>query len=116
GYACAPERKCPETTAGSAAPENGNEAAYLQVATGNGGGTGGSNTLTQAAVEIKQEQGPELEFNKTSATIYNKATGQYVPNVLYSGHESWLGPHHGAFEVRAKDPGIGLSLYRVGTA
>jgi DNA-binding beta-propeller fold protein YncE len=39
-------------------------------------------------------------------------TGEEVPNVLY-GSGSWLGPHHGAFEVKAKDPGLGLKYYRV---
>jgi DNA-binding beta-propeller fold protein YncE len=116
GYACAPELGCPETTAGPAPMENHNTAAYEQEATGSGEGHGGENTVTNAYVSIKQEKGPELEFNKSSATILNAATGEYVPNVLYEGHETWLGPHHGAFEVRAKDPGVGLSLYRVLTS
>jgi YD repeat-containing protein len=115
GYACEPSKNCPETTKGEAAPENSNTATYEQVSTGSGGGTGGSNTVTKAYVDISQEKSPELSFNTTSETIYNSKTGEYVPNVLY-GHGSWLGPHHGAFEVRAKDPGIGLSLYRVLTA
>ncbi len=113
GYACAPARECPNSTAGKAPMENNNTAGYMQYATGNGEGHGGENTVTSAATEILQEKGPEIEFNKSSETIYNKATGEYVPNVLYSGHETWLGPHHGAFEVRAKDPGIGLSFYAV---
>ena len=113
GDACAPELRCPETEPGAAPMENHNTAGYQQLATGSGEGHGGENTLTGAYVAIKQEKGPELEFNKSSATILNKATGEYVPNVLYSGHESWLGPHHGAFEVRAKDPGVGLSEYLV---
>jgi DNA-binding beta-propeller fold protein YncE len=113
GYACAPERKCPETVEGEAKMVNENTAGYLQYATGSGEGHGGENTVTKASVVVSQEQGPELEFNKASETIYNKATGEYVPNVLDAGHESWLGPHRGSFEVRAKDPGIGLSYYRV---
>jgi len=114
GYACAPELKCPETTAGGAAPENGNTAAYEQIATP--GGTKpypkGVNTVTKARVTISQEKGPELSFNTSSATIYNEATKEAVPNVLY-GSGTWLGPHSGAFEVKAKDPGLGISEYRV---
>ena len=116
GYACAPALSCPETTASSAPPENNNTAAYEQEAYAAGEGHSGENTVTNAYVDISQEKGPELEFNKASSTVYNKATGEYVPNVLYSGHETWLGPHSGAFEVRAKDPGVGLSLYRVLTS
>jgi DNA-binding beta-propeller fold protein YncE len=115
GYACAPELKCPETTVGTAPMENNNTAGYEQVATGSGEGHSGENTVTSASVTIEQKNGPELEFNKSSATIRNEA-GEYVPNVLYAGHETWLSPHHGAFEVRAKDPGVGLSLYRVLTS
>ncbi len=114
GFVCAPEEKCPETVeAGSA--ENHNTAAYEQESTGAGEGHSGSNTLTSASVFIKQEQSPELRFNTTSSTIYNEATKEYVPNVLY-GSGGWLGPHSGAFEVRAKDPGLGLSFYRVLTS
>lgn len=115
GYACAPALSCPETTVGSASPANNNTAGYQQVAYGSGEGHGGENTVTGAYVDISQEKGPELEFNKTSSTIYNSVTKEYIPNVLY-GSGGWLGPHSGAFEVRAKDPGLGLSLYRVLTS
>ncbi|HXB63485.1 MAG TPA: 6-bladed beta-propeller [Solirubrobacteraceae bacterium] len=114
GYACKPALSCPETIAGGAAPENNNTVGYEQESFGAGEGHWGENTLTNGYVDISQEKGPELEFNTTSSTIYNSQTKEYVPNVLY-GSGGWLGPHHGAFEVRAKDPGIGLSLYRVGT-
>jgi YD repeat-containing protein len=112
GYACAPALGCPETIAGSAAPENGNTAAYVQESTASGGLNNGTNTLTAARVEVSQEHGPTLEFNKATATIYNKDTGENVPNVLF-GTGEWLGPHHGAFEVKSKDPGLGIQLYRV---
>jgi DNA-binding beta-propeller fold protein YncE len=115
GYACAPALGCPETIAGEAAPENNNTAGYKQLAYGNGEGHSGENTITKAYVDISQEKGPELEFNKTSSTIYNESTKEYIPNVLY-GSSGWLGPHSGAFEVRAKDPGLGLSLYRLLTS
>ncbi len=113
GYACAPVLSCPETKAGGAAEENGNTAAYQSVAFGNGEGHGGENILTKASVTIEQKEGPELEFNKANESFYNETTHEWVSNVLYAGHEKWLGPHQGAFGVRAKDPGIGLSSYRV---
>ncbi len=112
GYACLPSKNCPETVVDTAPPENNNTAAYIQEAKGPGEGHGGENTVTKAYVEISQEQGPELEFNTTSSTIYNSQAKEYVPNVLY-GSGGWLGPNHGAFEVRAKDRGLGLSFYRV---
>ena len=112
GYACEPALSCPETISGGATPENNNTAGYKQLAYGNGEGHGGSNTVTNASVQISQTNGPTLEFNNTSSTIYNSLTKENVPNVLY-GSGGWLGPHHGAFEVRAKDPGLGLSLFRV---
>ena len=63
GYACAPVLNCPETKPGGAAEENNNTATYEQEAYGDGEGHGGENTLTRAYVDIKQEKGPELEFN-----------------------------------------------------
>jgi YD repeat-containing protein len=113
GYACDPARKCPETTAGPAPMENGNEVAYEQESTGTGATKNSQNTVTQAYVEISQEQSPTIEFEKSKPLIHNPETGEEVPNVLYGSGE-WLGPHHGAFEVRAKDPGLGLKFYRVG--
>jgi YD repeat-containing protein len=116
GYACAPSVGCSESTAGPAAPENGNTAGYEQLATGPGTqGVSSTNTVKKAFVDISQERGPELSFNTSAATIKNPATGEEVPNVLY-GAGSWLGPHSGAFEVKAKDPGLGLKSYRVAGA
>ncbi len=68
------------------------------------------NYLANASVTITQPHGPEVSFNTTSATLYNGK--EDVPNVLY-GSGGWLGPHNGAFEVHARDAGIGLSYYRV---
>ncbi len=110
GYACSPSVGCPESTPGPAPPENNNTAGFEQVALKEG--PNATDTATSAYVEISQEQGPELSFNKTSPTVKNGATGEEVPNVLY-GSGGWLGPHSGAFEVRAKDPGLGLKYYRV---
>ncbi|HTB50824.1 MAG TPA: hypothetical protein VK701_07590, partial [Solirubrobacteraceae bacterium] len=110
GQACAPSLNCPETTAGPAPPENGNTAGFEQIALHEGNAA--IDTVTKAYVDIRQEQGPELSFNTTNSKIKNPATGEEVPNVLY-GAGSWLGPHSGAFEVKAKDPGLGLKYYRV---
>ncbi|HEV2975127.1 MAG TPA: SMP-30/gluconolactonase/LRE family protein [Solirubrobacteraceae bacterium] len=115
GVACAPSLNCTESTAGSAPPENSNEAGYEQIATGIGTGYKSYNKVTKAYVDISQEQGPELSFNTTAPEIKNRATGEEVPNVLY-GSGAWLGPHSGAFEVNAKDPGLGLKYYRVLTS
>ena len=115
GYACAPAQGCPETITGEAAPENNNTAGYKQLAYGPGEGHGGENTVTRAYVDISQEKRPEIEFNTSSSTIYNSVTKEYVTNVLY-GSGGWLGPHSGAFEVRAKDTGLGLSVFRVDTS
>lgn len=112
GYACAPALACPETTAGSAPPANNNTAGFEQIALHEGNGA--IDTVTKAYVDITQEQGPELSFNTSAATIKNPATGEEVPNVLY-GSGGWLGPHSGAFEVKAKDSGLGLKYYRVAT-
>jgi hypothetical protein len=112
GEVCLPSLACYETIAGGAPPENGNTVGYEQVATRSGEGTGGSNTVTHANVRVSQEQPPTIEFNKSTLTLYNKATNETVPNVLYGAGE-WLGPHHGAFEVRAKDPGLGIDYYKV---
>jgi tripartite motif-containing protein 71 len=116
GYACAPSRGCPETSAGTAPPENGNSASFQQWSTGPGvKGVTSTDTVKRASVTISQEQGPELSFNTSSATIVNPVSLEEVPNVLY-GSGGWLGPHSGAFEVQAKDPGLGLEYYRVVTS
>jgi YD repeat-containing protein len=114
---CAPELKCAETVAGSAPPENNNTASYWTEAVGLAEkGKNGTDTLVpggEERVEISQEKSPEISFNTTSPTIHNESTHEYVPNVLY-GSGGWLGPHNGAYEERAKDPGTGISLFRTG--
>ncbi len=104
GTVCAPELKCSETTTAGEA-KNNNTAAYDQEATGAGNGVGGSNTLLRGSVEVSQEKGPELSFNTTSKEI----DGQ--PNAIYKEQPGWLGPNSGAFEVVAKDPGVGISEF-----
>jgi DNA-binding beta-propeller fold protein YncE len=42
---------------------------------------------------------------------------EYVQNVLYKNEnkpEDWLSEHNGAFEVKTKDPGIGISYFGIG--
>jgi DNA-binding beta-propeller fold protein YncE len=97
---------------GEAPPENHNTAAYEQETNVSGESASGINTLTRAYVDITQEKGPELKFNTTSPTLYNPETKENDTNVLYGGG-SWLGPHSGAFEVNATDPGLGIGLFRV---
>ena len=109
GVACAPWVGC-GATAGPAPPANNNTAGFEQLSLREGGAA--SVTATAASVTISQERGPELSFNTTSPTVKNGATGEEVPNVLY-GSGGWLGPNSGAFEVKAKDLGLGLKYYRV---
>jgi YD repeat-containing protein len=72
-----------------------------------GSGSGFADTLSQAYVLISQEQNPTYGVNKTTATF---AGGR--ENVLYPGSKGWIGPHaNTAFEVWAKDPGIGVSYF-----
>jgi DNA-binding beta-propeller fold protein YncE len=75
-------------------------------------------TITSADVHIFQEKYPEPGFNTTSPTIeYKGPKGETIKreNVLYPGNKAWLGPHtNTAFEVIAKDPGIGVSLVSLG--
>jgi virginiamycin B lyase len=71
--------------------------------------------LHSANVFIYQEKGPEEpKFNTTSPILYNG--NEYVQNVLYRGEgksEGWLGEHNGAFEVKTKDPGVGISYFGI---
>ncbi len=111
GSVCSPASHCPGTIPGNAPAENGNTAAYLQESTGLSNWTvNPTNKLTKAWVSITQEQGPTISFDTADPTVHNPATGEDTANVLYGGG-SWLGPHSGAFEVRANDTGLGLKTY-----
>jgi RHS repeat-associated protein len=82
-----------------------NSALFQQQSLKAGGGVGGETTLTKASVTIEQEKGAEVSFDKTSPTVDG---GQ--KNILY-GAGAWIGPNSGgAFEIHAKDPGIGISF------
>jgi DNA-binding beta-propeller fold protein YncE len=64
-------------------------------------------TILDPKVYIAQESAPEATFNESAATIDSGRT-----NALY-GSGAWLGPSTGAFEVKAHDPGIGVSWAQV---
>ncbi len=73
----------------------------------------GENTakIYSARVAIYQANGPEKPtFNTSSTELYNGEAN--TQNVLkYPG--GWLSPHNGAFEVKTKDPGIGISDFQI---
>jgi YD repeat-containing protein len=74
-----------------------------------GSGTSFADTLSEGLVYISQEHNPTYGVNKTTATF----TGGRE-NVLYPGSKGWIGPHaNTAFEVWAKDPGIGVSYFGI---
>ena len=58
-------------------------------------------------VDVVQEKGPEVSFNTSSSTI-----DEGRQNVLY-GSGGWLNESNGAFEIIAKDPGLGVSDVKV---
>jgi RHS repeat-associated protein len=105
GWVCAPEPKCREGGAHGVAT-NHNSVEYLSTSTAAGGGVGGENTLTGAGVYIAQEESPTISFDTEHETLGG------LKNVLY-GAGGWLGPHSGAFEVHTKDPGLGVSMFRL---
>jgi RHS repeat-associated protein len=75
-----------------------------------GPGNGASITALRAFVFLEQEKGPELSFDKSSPTVDGGLT-----NILYGAGKGWLGPHTGsAFEIHAKDPGLGISFFGIG--
>ncbi len=70
--------------------------------------------LDRARVWISQEEAPAVSFNTSSPTIEVKEpNGTIVTrnNVLYPGNKEWIGPFTStAFEMTAKDPGVGVSF------
>jgi YD repeat-containing protein len=80
---------------------------FQQIA--GGSGSSFADTLSQAYVLISQEQNPTYGVNKTTASF---SSGR--ENVLYPGSKGWIGPHaNTAFEVSAKDSGIGVSYFGI---
>lgn len=94
--------ECSSRERGSA----GNAARYALRATG--AGSGASAVTERAFVYIDQEKGAELSYDSTHEYVDG---GQR--NVLYGGGGAWLGPNSGAFEIHAKDPGIGISYFGI---
>ncbi|MGA8364075.1 MAG: RHS repeat-associated core domain-containing protein [Solirubrobacteraceae bacterium] len=106
-FVCEPEPSCRESGHGKGAYNN--TVTYLQESTGPGGGVSGENQLTGASVYLAQEESPTISFDTTHETLEGRQ------NVLY-GAGGWLGPHSGAFEIHATDPGLGISMLRVLTS
>jgi YD repeat-containing protein len=86
----------------------GNEARFLTFTTSEGGAEAFFQNVSKAYVWIAQEKGPELSFNTEAPDIEYKGTSRH--NVLY-GNGSWLGPYTGSLEVKAVDPGVGVSRF-----
>lgn len=83
-----------------------NRVIFIQTATKNAPpGYGFWGKLYTATVGIRQEDSPEIAFNNSESTLSHDEGRQ---NVLY-GSGRWLSEHNGAFEIVAKDPGLGVS-------
>ncbi len=85
----------------AATKEDGNSLEYVQAALGSGNHF--RDVLQSAVIKISQEVDPVLTYNTSEETI----DGGRI-NVL-DGANKWLGPNSGAFELTAKDEGIGIS-------
>ena len=86
-----------------------NEVKLEESATANGSEYNHAN-LMWANVWIYQKNGPENPtFNTGEAKL---ASDQGRNNVLY-GSGGWLSPYNGAYEVKAKDPGVGIKTLAV---
>ena len=86
-----------------------NEVRLQESATATGSGYNHAN-LISANVFIDQANGPENPtFNTSEAEL---ASDQGRHNVFY-GSGGWLSPASGAYEVKAKDPGVGIKTLLV---
>jgi YD repeat-containing protein len=92
----------PNCSVGSGAKKN----LFRFEISASGEGVFDENTINNAAVSISQSNNPTVKFNTTSPTVGGRT------NVLY-GSGAWLGPYSGAYEVEAKDPGIGVNYLAV---
>jgi Bacterial Ig-like domain len=107
---------CANSACSLSGGSNGNEARYkLETVEEAKEAYNLESDFANAYVWIAQEKAPEVTFNESEPII---DSGR--PNVLYGnehftgGSEPWLGPNSGAFEVKAHDPGIGVSWAQVG--
>src|SRR4029077_20118540 len=79
-----------------------------------------SASLWNTHVYITQEKAPEATFNESEVTIDEGLRANALYNAQYYGEHSgtgsdpWLGPYSAtAFEVKAHDPGIGVSWAQI---
>ena len=70
--------------------------------------------LWNTHVYVAQEKGPTPTFNETDATLSSGRANALDGCHCTGGKEPWLGPYsNSAFEVKAHDPGIGISWAKV---
>jgi DNA-binding beta-propeller fold protein YncE len=106
---CGTPPECPFSGGG-----RGNEAWYRIEATVPAETDTVAGALLSAHVFIAQENAPTVTFNESEGVIDSGRA-----NVLYGSEhgtgdpQAWLGPNSGAFEVKAHDPGIGVSSMQV---
>ncbi len=92
----------------NSAKDYGNSAEFLMTSTHAGELTEAKLGVPNATVIIYQEKAPEISVITSSETVDGGKR-----NIFY-GSGSWLGPHSGsAFEIHAKDPGVGISYFNL---
>jgi DNA-binding beta-propeller fold protein YncE len=97
---------CSNSECSSSAGTAGNVVAFKLEANEPASETYGlDGVIEDTKIYIAQENPPELSLNTSEANLKEDAGRE---NVAY-GSGSWLGPNSGAFEMIAKDPGIGVS-------
>jgi DNA-binding beta-propeller fold protein YncE len=73
-----------------------------------------SGSLWNTHVYVAQEKAPEPTFNETAEILSNGRANALDGCHCTGGKEPWLGPYsNSAFEVKAHDPGIGVSWAKV---
>jgi len=91
---------------------NGNVAEYLSNAVlSEEKSSAGKSSIYHATVTISQTGKPTTSFNTTSPTT---STG--APNLLYTGGWLTFNKSHGEIEEEAKDPGIGVSSWKLSSS
>ena len=92
---------------------NKNLVEFVKRITAEGAG-GFEDRLYLAHVWISQTESPTITFNTESPTIEIKepnGTIVHRNNILYPGNKEWIGPFtNTAFEMTAKDTGVGVSF------
>jgi RHS repeat-associated protein len=85
----------------------GNTAEFLVTSNHAGEGHEATALFKNGWVAIEQSKGPEVSLDTSHENVDGGKR-----NVFY-GSNGWIGPNSGAFEFHAKDPGVGISEYRV---